>query len=976
MRCFVLQEGLDKALKQAFSGVLTAKQLKDASLPAVYQDVGLVADEDGLLHVYATDGKKQTVASVPARVEVPGAFHVHAATLKDMVNLLSPERVDIEVLPSGNALQLKCGATTSRHIGAADFGPDSFPAFEHPLAAVKGAPVFSIPLDLFRAAGKPLLAVASKKASEAATPFSTIALKPVEGGVDVVAADGYRASIVHWPGVELPGGQFQVERSDWDEALRALNKTKSSRVEFYVTQDVLYFKAPDGPLAPLFALPRAQKPDFPEIHALFPSPTGLVGEIRLHCGDLYKVLKSAAAIRKGMDVPVVGFGVKGTELSVYVVGPVDELTEFKVSGWSTDMDVPVAPDFSRNVVLNADYLLGLFPDAKERVECCLDFAFYDGHGPIVVRRRVFEGPEGRGKVMPRHQLLNTSLIMPMSSQSRSMTVLFQHEEYIAMRNAAESGQPSYAFLKIDGKELCNRRSIPVGLLHTKRLARFYEWNNAVWMLDAYPGEDDVATRIKSSVPATPRPEAPAGAPTWKMKVWQFGLYKWVVAHALGVQRRSYVDVMGITRSIWHYMGVASGWRTDDYFYIQGADDEWYLMEGYVFNQRFEPEATTYFTLLDNCRLTSKDVEAMHAKHRAAITGGLDHEVAAINQFGNEGGKFDMAKFKHDGMWEASLKRQEEALTTQIHLLASRVSGLPSGSIEADRLYSELDEKRKVRAMLSALVYHIIQGGWQFKPGKPLEHLYYRSQIEALALGRLPEQVPVSGNREKAAWQAANWMQDSAAWAAALAARDELLEQAALFETVLDYSQDPVEDPAPAAVEALPEPPAQPESQISTEETTMTIDPTSTDPIIADQPPQADDRPATEQQLAQALALIAQMQQALETQAAIIQTHEEAAENRAAATQGGLPVVPGIAWPQEVGDMTGKFSKSAIKEAKKALKNAGFSWLLGPNQGMAYSEHVSADGLIAFRIYNKTGWEGISLMVERIDPSEAMVAAFA
>ncbi len=92
----------------------------------------LLATDNGRLRLAATNLEMSITAWIGASVEEDGALTVPARTLSDLVNTLSPERVDLEVAVRTNALHLACGATTAtiKGIDAYEFPPIPEPSDE------------------------------------------------------------------------------------------------------------------------------------------------------------------------------------------------------------------------------------------------------------------------------------------------------------------------------------------------------------------------------------------------------------------------------------------------------------------------------------------------------------------------------------------------------------------------------------------------------------------------------------------------------------------------------------------------------------------------------------------------------------------------------------------------------------------------------------------------------------------------------
>ncbi len=116
MRVSCLQDNLARGLN------IVSRAVGVRSTLPVLSNV-LIATDNGRLRLAATNLDLSIVSWIGASVEEDGAITVPARTLNDLVNMLSPERVDMDVAVRTTSLHLTCGATTAniRGIDAQEF---------------------------------------------------------------------------------------------------------------------------------------------------------------------------------------------------------------------------------------------------------------------------------------------------------------------------------------------------------------------------------------------------------------------------------------------------------------------------------------------------------------------------------------------------------------------------------------------------------------------------------------------------------------------------------------------------------------------------------------------------------------------------------------------------------------------------------------------------------------------------------------
>jgi DNA polymerase-3 subunit beta len=180
MRVSILQESLAKGL-----GVVGRAVSPRTPLP-VLNNV-LLATESGRLRISATDLELGITTWLGANVEEEGATTVPARTFNDLVNQLSPERVDMETAPEGNKLRLACGSNTA-NINV--MSADEFPVLPEP---GEHDDTLTIPATDLR---HMIRQVAFAAASDENRPILTGVLLQYEAGVlTMAAADGFRLAV-------------------------------------------------------------------------------------------------------------------------------------------------------------------------------------------------------------------------------------------------------------------------------------------------------------------------------------------------------------------------------------------------------------------------------------------------------------------------------------------------------------------------------------------------------------------------------------------------------------------------------------------------------------------------------------------------------------------------------------------------------------------------------------------------------------
>ena len=147
----------------------------------------LLATDNGRIRLAATNLDMGITAWIGASVEEDGAITVPARTFADLVNTLSPERVDLSVAVRTNSLNLSCGATTATIKG---IDAHEFPILPMPQ---EGDDILPIPADVFKEA---VSMVAFAAARDDSRPILTgVSLSYEHGLLTLAAADGFRLSV-------------------------------------------------------------------------------------------------------------------------------------------------------------------------------------------------------------------------------------------------------------------------------------------------------------------------------------------------------------------------------------------------------------------------------------------------------------------------------------------------------------------------------------------------------------------------------------------------------------------------------------------------------------------------------------------------------------------------------------------------------------------------------------------------------------
>lgn len=174
----VLQENLAKSLN-------TVTKAVDSNPPLPVLANVLLETEDSRLKVSATNLEMSITVWIGAKVEQAGSITLPAKTFSELVNNLSPERVDMRLDASTHTVHVRCGIQSSNVRG---IDADEFPPINHNEEA-----------DLYlegKTLREMIVQTAFAAAREQNRPILTGVYVQLEGNVlTMAAADGYRLAV-------------------------------------------------------------------------------------------------------------------------------------------------------------------------------------------------------------------------------------------------------------------------------------------------------------------------------------------------------------------------------------------------------------------------------------------------------------------------------------------------------------------------------------------------------------------------------------------------------------------------------------------------------------------------------------------------------------------------------------------------------------------------------------------------------------
>lgn len=180
MKVSCLQENLAKGL-----GIVGRAVASRSTLP-VLSNV-LIATDNGQLKLSANNFELGINCWVGAKIEEEGAITVPARLLADFINSLPPERIDMQLDPETQTLNLQCAHFESNIKG---IDAREFPAV--PTATDEDIAIKLEPESLRTMIKQVVFAAAT---DESRPVFTGVLLSFTEDGLTMVAADGFRLSV-------------------------------------------------------------------------------------------------------------------------------------------------------------------------------------------------------------------------------------------------------------------------------------------------------------------------------------------------------------------------------------------------------------------------------------------------------------------------------------------------------------------------------------------------------------------------------------------------------------------------------------------------------------------------------------------------------------------------------------------------------------------------------------------------------------
>ncbi len=178
MKTSVLQDKLAKGLS------IVARAVENRPTLPVLGNI-LLATEDARVKLAATNLEMSITTWIGAKVEKEGAITLPAKTLADLVNNLSPERVDLTLDAATLTVNVRCGATVSNVKG--------IDAAEFPVIPSGGEADITLPGKTLKEMINQTVFAAAKEDNR---PILTGVLMQLDGNVMTMAsADGYRLAV-------------------------------------------------------------------------------------------------------------------------------------------------------------------------------------------------------------------------------------------------------------------------------------------------------------------------------------------------------------------------------------------------------------------------------------------------------------------------------------------------------------------------------------------------------------------------------------------------------------------------------------------------------------------------------------------------------------------------------------------------------------------------------------------------------------
>lgn len=178
MEVSILQENLAKGLS------IVGKAVESRPTLPVLGNISLET-EDARLRLAATNLEMSIICWIGAKVNQPGSITLPAKTFADLVNNLSPERVDLVLNAATQTVNVRCGATNSNIKG--------IDASEFPLIPQGGLGDVTIPGKVLKEMINQTVFAAAKEDNR---PILTGIYTQFDGNVlTMAAADGYRLAV-------------------------------------------------------------------------------------------------------------------------------------------------------------------------------------------------------------------------------------------------------------------------------------------------------------------------------------------------------------------------------------------------------------------------------------------------------------------------------------------------------------------------------------------------------------------------------------------------------------------------------------------------------------------------------------------------------------------------------------------------------------------------------------------------------------
>ena len=369
----VLQENLAKSLNIVSKAV-------DSNPPLPVLANVLLETEDSRLKISATNLELSISVWIGAKVEQTGSITLPARTFSELVNSLSPERVDLRLDAATHTVHLRCGVQTSNIRG---IDADEFPPINHNENA-----------DL-QVQGETLREMINQTAFAAAREQNRPILTGVYFQLDgqtltMAAADGYRLA-VRTAGIEEKFEERQdmvVPAQTMSEVARIVEDDQEVGISLPTQRNSITFFAPNVLVSS--QLLEGRFPDFASI-----IPRSFVTSTVMYTNDLLLVCQRAEIFARdnanSANLHVKPAANPGEPAEVLIVGKSAE------RGDSEGMLDATAEGEALDISFNIRYLIDVLRVISEE-------------------RVVFEsnGPENPGVLKPENRDDFVHVIMPMS----------------------------------------------------------------------------------------------------------------------------------------------------------------------------------------------------------------------------------------------------------------------------------------------------------------------------------------------------------------------------------------------------------------------------------------------------------------------------------------------------------------------------------------------------------------------------------